>query len=71
MHIVNVQSAILRRPQVCEVTGLSYATIWRKERAGQFPQRVKLGANSVGWIASEVDSWLRERVRGGRSAVQP
>jgi predicted DNA-binding transcriptional regulator AlpA len=43
----------LRRSEVCDRTGLSYVTLWRKERAGDFPARRELGPNSVGWIERE------------------
>lgn len=37
------------------VTGLSRATIYRKEAAGELPRRFPLGDGSVGWDGSEVD----------------
>lgn len=56
--------AILRIGQVCKETGLGRTTIWRKERAGDFPQRIRLGAAAVGWSAEEVEAWLATRPRG-------
>jgi prophage regulatory protein len=38
--------------------------IGRLEAAGKFPQRIQLGAASVGWLESEVDEWIRTRPRG-------
>lgn len=61
--------AILRIGQVCKETGLGRTTIWRKERAGDFPQRIRLGAAAVGWSAEEVEAWLASRPRG--MAVPP
>lgn len=58
-------SKILRRRQVEDSTGLSYRTIHRKEQAGDFPRRVRLGTNSVGWLESEVQEWIENRQRGG------
>jgi prophage regulatory protein len=43
-----------------EVLSLSEASIYRKERLGQFPKRVQLGDNSVGWLESEVDEWFEK-----------
>lgn len=57
--------SVIRRPQVCELTGLSSASTYRKERNGEFPQRVRLGANSVGWYRDEVLTWLKKLQRGG------
>ncbi|MEM7303769.1 MAG: AlpA family phage regulatory protein [Pseudomonadota bacterium] len=34
----------------------------RLEAAGQFPKRVKLGNNRVGWVESEVLDWLQKRI---------
>jgi prophage regulatory protein len=53
---------ILRLPQVIEKVGHSGMHIWRLEKAGRFPLRVKLGPNSVGWIAEEIDEWIAARV---------
>lgn len=49
---------VLRAKAVSEMTGLSRVTIWRWERNGEFPKRIRLGANSVGWIQSEVVAWV-------------
>ncbi len=40
----------------------SSVQIWRKENAGEFPRRVKLGANRVGWIESEIESWISSKI---------
>jgi prophage regulatory protein len=53
----------LRRDEVCERTGLSYPTIWRRERAGAFPARRSLGPNSVGWLEHEIDKWIDSRTK--------
>lgn len=49
---------IIRKPELLKKVGLSYPTIWRKEKAGKFPKKVTLGENSCGWIESEVDEWI-------------
>ena len=46
-----------------EATGLSRSTVWRLERDDKFPGRVRLGANSVGWHADEVEKWVMGRSR--------
>jgi prophage regulatory protein len=35
--------------------------IWRLERAGKFPKRIKLGERRVGWDFHEVISWIEDR----------
>lgn len=55
--------SFLRWRQVSARTGLSRPTIWRAVRAGIFPRPVQImGPNAVGWIESEVDSWIQGRV---------
>jgi prophage regulatory protein len=36
----------------------SDAHIWRLEKAGLFPKRVKLGIKKVAWPLSEVLAWI-------------
>ena len=54
---------ILNVKQICEATGLSSVTIWRKEKAGEFPARRQLGLRRVGWLSREVDEWLEATPR--------
>jgi prophage regulatory protein len=49
---------IIRLPAVCDITGDSKSTIYRKEVAGDFPRRVQTGPNSVGWFEDEVVAYL-------------
>lgn len=44
----------------------SRVQVWRLEKAGQFPRRIKLGPNRVGWLQSEVERWLKERLASRR-----
>ena len=53
---------ILSRIQLAELLPYSLSHIARLEQAGQFPKRIKLGTNRVGWLESEVDDWLQGRI---------
>lgn len=55
---------IARFPEVRFLTARSRTTIWRLEKAGKFPRRVRCGENSVGWFLDEVLAWLESRPRG-------
>jgi prophage regulatory protein len=63
--------SVIRYPEVRDLTGFSRSTIWRFEKAGQFPKRIALGRNSVGWKAEEVAGWLDSRPRVAESAASP
>ena len=55
---------ILRTAEVIRLIRLSRTTLWRLERNGTFPTRIRLGANSVGWLEEEVLAWIDDRPRG-------
>jgi prophage regulatory protein len=58
---------ILRLPQVCEVTGLCRSMIYQLEADLRFPRRVKIGVRAVGWVDSEVHTWLVRRIAMSRT----
>lgn len=61
---------ILRLPQVCKVTGLGRSMIYQLESEHRFPCRVRIGARAVGWVESEVQQWLANRLEHHR-AIHP
>ena len=36
--------------------------VLKLEKAGKFPKRLAVGENRVGWLLSEVEDWINERV---------
>lgn len=56
-------SRLIRQDEVIERTGLSRTTIWRREKGGSFPKRVRLGDNSVAWREEEIEDWIESRPR--------
>lgn len=53
---------ILRRKQVEARTGLSRSTIYAAVKDGTFPAPISLGARAVGWMSSDIDNWIENRV---------
>ena len=53
---------ILRLPAVCDRTGLSRATVYR--RLGHL--KIELGPHSAGWLESDIDDWIDERIAASR-----
>ena len=49
----------------------SKAHLWRLENQGRFPMHVRIGAACNGWVESEIDEWIAERVtaRDDRESV--
>ncbi|MNX87966.1 Prophage CP4-57 regulatory protein (AlpA) [compost metagenome] len=57
-------SDLLRIWDVEKILGISRSTIYRKERKGEFPSRVRIGDNSVAWREDDIRAWLESRPRG-------
>ena len=55
--------ALLRRPEVERRTGLKSTQLDEKEKHDDFPKRVQISARAVGWVESEIDAWIHERIR--------
>lgn len=53
---------LLRRPAVLDRVGVSYTTLWRMYRSGQFPAPIQISAGAVGWRESDVTDWIASRV---------
>lgn len=49
---------LLRMKDVRRRTGLSVATVYRREAAGTFPKKVRLGPKSVAWYESDIDAFV-------------
>lgn len=60
---------VLRLPQVCQVTGLGRSMIYQLEATNGFPNRIRIGQRAVGWIAEEVQAWLKDRVDRSRTRM--
>lgn len=57
---------IKRLSEVKIITGLSSTTIYRMAEKGTFPRPIKLGVRSSGWIQSEIQHWIDERIKYSR-----
>lgn len=53
--------AILRRPEVERITGLSRSTIYRLIGKNEFPKPVRLSSNAVGWRSEDILAWVNSR----------
>ena len=61
-----MEHQILRLTDVIAMTGLSRSTICLRMVQGKFPNKINLGSRAVGWISSEVNEWIEERIRESR-----
>lgn len=54
---------IIRLNEVMDKTGLKKTSIYKLINNKKFPETLALGERAVGWLESEIDSWITERIR--------
>ncbi len=52
---------IIRPSQLAEKLGVSRTTIYRMEKRGDLPPRIKMSNRAVGWRSDVIEEWLEER----------
>ena len=52
---------IISARELREMVSYSNMQVWRMERDGRFPKRIKLGPGRVGWSLREVQEWIADR----------
>lgn len=53
---------LLSCEEVSAAVNYSKVHIYRLMDRGEFPKRVQIGRNRVGWLESEVAEWLNARI---------
>ena len=66
-NTTSTSNTILRLPTVKARTGLARSTIYLRMSQGTFPKQVSLGGRTVGWVESEIEAWLSNRITESRS----
>ena len=63
---MKIRSKMLRKPAVSGKTGYSTSHIDRlsADPTSDFPEKIQLGPNAVGWFEDDIDAWLECRRRG-------
>lgn len=61
---------LLKLSEVIGLTGVSKSSIARKEEAGEFPKRIKVGPRRVAWSENEINAWIQatKEARGNSNA---
>jgi len=57
---------LIKLPNVIQRTGLSRSSIYLKISKGEFPKQINLSERSIGFIESEIDNWIDERIKASR-----
>ena len=71
-----LRDRLIYRPELLDLIGLSYPTIWRMMRAGTFPRHraVTRCGSRVAWIAIEIHDWIKglpiQRLKGDQETPE-
>lgn len=68
MRGLKMANRILRLPEVKSSVGLARSTIYARIEEGTFPKPISLGPRAVGWLESEIQDWVRQKVESSRSS---
>jgi prophage regulatory protein len=62
-----IAGRVLKIKQVCDLTGLSRASVYRLAAINLFPSPIKIGIKASGWRLYDLENWLAARpaVKGG------
>jgi prophage regulatory protein len=55
-------SRLITKAELRRIVPYTPQHILRLEKQGVFPRRVRLGANRVAWLLSEIEEWIAARV---------
>jgi len=61
-HPMSHPKQLIDKKELTKLVKYSPQHIARLEKAGQFPQRLRLGQNRVAWLLSEVEEWIDKRL---------
>jgi prophage regulatory protein len=66
-QLTTLSKQILKLTEVKNITGLSGSSIYRGASNNTFPKPIKLGLRSSGFIKSEIDQWIEDRINASRN----
>jgi prophage regulatory protein len=53
---------VIRLHELEKLTGRKRSSVYEDMAAGRLPKQIKIGPRAVGWLRSDIDEWLSERV---------
>ena len=60
--MTDMAERLISRDELLELVPFTIQHIYRLERAGKFPKRVRVGEHRVAWVLSEIEGYIAERM---------
>ena len=64
-----MNSRLIKRKEVEDITSLSTATIYRLMAEGKFPKQINITDRSVAWSFLEVNDWVEQKIADSKAAA--
>jgi prophage regulatory protein len=61
-----MSNRVVRLPTVKEITGLSRSSIYLRMSKREFPQSISLGDRAIGWLESDIEQWLEDKIQASK-----
>lgn len=62
MSLTDTRPELIVADEIAQRIPYSQNQLRRLEAQGNFPKRVRIGANRVAWVREEIDNWIAERL---------
>lgn len=60
---------LLSLKQIKEIIPYSTMQIYRLEKAGAFPRRIKIGRQRVAWVEADIRKWVETKIAGEKNGT--
>ena len=57
---------LIRLREVMKITGFGRSQIYKLINIGEFPKQIQISPGSLAWLESELETWMKERIRLSR-----
>ena len=61
-----MKETLIRLREVMKITGFGRSQIYKLINIGEFPKQIQIRPGSVAWLESELETWMKERIRLSR-----
>ena len=61
---IDMRNKIIRLETVCQMTGLSKASVYKQMKMDQFPKGIKLTQRAAGWDEKAIVAWIDAKLSG-------
>ena len=62
MSSLGNSTSLIISNEITKLIPYSQNHLRRLEAKGQFPKRIRIGANRVAWLRDEVETWIEDRI---------